>query len=91
MINSAKRREAVGPGTVTDTERDMFMPLVINSNDPKELALKKFNNLMSNSLSNGIKQLEIAYQTGAVNDNDYAAYMKRYADLQKKYKVPIQK
>ena len=46
---------------------------------------------MSNALSNGIKKLDIAYQTGAVNDNDYQTYMKKYTDLKNKYKVQIQK
>ena len=79
-----------GPGAITDTERENFRPLVITSKDPKELALNKFNDSMSNALSIGIKKLEIAYQTGAVNDNDYQTYLKKYIDLKNKYKVQIQ-
>jgi len=80
-----------GPGAITESERTSFTPLVITSKDPQEQALMKFNNLMSNSISNGIKKIDNAYSVGTISDNDYKTFLTKYMELAKKHGVQIQK
>jgi hypothetical protein len=91
LLSAPQVKALAGPGAITKEERETFTPLTITSTDPQELALLKFQNMMSTSLSNGLKKLDIAYADKTINQNDYNVYFQKYKELADKYKVELQR
>ena len=59
-----------GPGTITQNEREMFLPLVTNSNMPSDLAIETTKRTFLEGTKKALAKLKADRSVGLISDSD---------------------
>ncbi|TGM95048.1 hypothetical protein EHR02_00145 [Leptospira levettii] len=68
-----------GPGTITDSERKAFLPLLPNSSERSGSALAKSQESIKTAIEKGRKYINDQYMTGAIDEDTARYYLNQYA------------
>lgn len=67
-----------GPGTITQNEREMFLPLVTNSNMPSDLAIETTKRTFLEGTKKALAKLQADRSVGLISDSDANKIINEY-------------